>query len=70
MFAHGNTSSVKTAVLNFHPSAVWNKIYLYLSPTIKASDNAIDYSIFFGMLNNSGADSLALAIDNVKLIHY
>lgn len=69
VFAHGN-STVKTKVLNFHPSDKWNKVYVYLTPTILGSDNASDYNIFFGMLNSTGADSLAFSIDNVKLIHY
>jgi hypothetical protein len=70
VFAHNGTSTVKTKVLNIHPSDKWNKVYVYLTPTILASDNATDYNIFFGMLNNTGASSLTFSIDNVKLIHY
>ncbi|MCW3102233.1 MAG: hypothetical protein JWO09_673 [Bacteroidetes bacterium] len=70
VYAHSSAGTVKTRVLNIHPSYSWNKIYIYLSPTIAATAGASDYSIFFGMLNNSGADGLYLNIDNIKLIHY
>ncbi|MCW3072826.1 MAG: hypothetical protein JWO44_2716 [Bacteroidetes bacterium] len=70
LYAHGSAGSVKTKVLSIHPSYTWNKIYIYLSPTIAATAGASDYNIFFGMLNNSGADGLYLDIDNIKLIHY
>jgi hypothetical protein len=70
MYAHSSGGTVKTKVLSIHPSANWNKIYIYLSPTIAATIGSSDYSIFFGMLNSSGADGLFLDIDNIKLIHY
>jgi hypothetical protein len=70
VFAHGTAGSYKTKVLNIHPSLEWKKIYIYLSPTIKASGTATDYTIFFGMLNTAAADGFYMAIDNIKLIHY
>jgi len=70
LYAHSSAGTVKTRVLNVHPSEAWNKIYIYLSPTIAATAGAGDYNIFFGMLNNSGSDGLYLNIDNIKLIHY
>jgi hypothetical protein len=70
VFAHSSAGSEKIKVINIHPSANWNKIYVYLSPTIARAGNVNDYNIFFGMLNNSGNDDIYLNLDNIKLIHY
>jgi hypothetical protein len=62
-----NTSKIKT--LDFNPSADWNKAYVYLTPTIGAAGNANQYKFFIGMLNTTNADSLALQIDNIKIVY-
>ncbi|MCK6650820.1 MAG: hypothetical protein L6Q66_14280 [Bacteroidia bacterium] len=55
--------------LDFNPSSVWNKAYVYLTPTIGGSGSANQFKIFIGMLNNTGADSLALQLDNIKIVY-
>lgn len=70
MFAHSGGGTVKLKVINVHNSLEWNKIYVYLSPTISASGNATDFTLFFGMLDVEKADGLYMAIDNIKLVHY
>lgn len=69
IFAHAPGNSSKAAALGINPSANWNKIYIYLTPVIMAAANATDYNIFIGMINNTGSDSLALLIDNLKLVY-
>ena len=69
LYAHSSTNSYKVAVLTFNSSAEWNKTYLYLTPVIIGSGNSTDYNIFMGMVNKEGADSLALVIDNLKLVY-
>lgn len=71
MFIHSTSGSQKVTVLNINPTENWNKIYLYLTPVISSGGNsATDYNIFIGMLNNIGADSLSLHIDNLKLVYF
>jgi hypothetical protein len=70
VFAHGSSGTFQTKVINVHGTLAWNKIYVYLSPTITASGTATDYTIFFGMLNTTESNGLYLALDNIKLIHY
>lgn len=70
LYCYSAATSTKDAVISLHRSDTWNKAYVYLSPTIKASTNALSFSVFFGMLNNIGSDSLGFALDNIKLIHY
>ncbi len=67
--ASGGYNSVKTVALGLNPSASWNKMYAFLTPAISASGNAADYSIFFSMFKDAGADSVGLLIDNIKLVY-
>lgn len=60
---------LKTLSLTYNPSAAWNKTYLYLTPAVSGSPSATQFQIFFGMLNTAGADSVALLLDNIKLIY-
>ena len=70
MFIHSFGNTQKIAVLTLNPSETWNKSYLYLTPVISAGgNNATDYNMFFGMINNIGSDSLSLLLDNVKLVY-
>jgi len=69
LFAHGTASSSKEAALIFNPSANWNKAYVYLTSVVSGNNNASDFNIFFGMINNTSSDSLALMLDNIKLVY-
>ncbi len=69
IYAHSSAGTIQTAALTFNPSATWNKTYLYLTPVVSSSTNATDFNIFFGMINTTGADSIALLLDNIKLVH-
>jgi hypothetical protein len=70
VFAHDNSGSNQYKVINVNASPNWNKIYIYMSPTVSAATNAIDFNVFFGMLNTSGSNGLYIALDNIKLVHY
>jgi hypothetical protein len=60
----------KIASLTFNPTDGWRKTYLYLTPAISSSQNATEFKIFFGMINDTNSDSLALVLDNIKLVHH
>jgi len=68
-FAHSTAGTSKDAALTFNPSANWNKAYVYLTTVVSANSNATDFSVFFGMINNNASDSLALVLDNIKLVY-
>lgn len=69
VFAHGVGGSNKEAALTFNPSANWNKAYVYLTPVIGRNTTATDFTIFFGMINPTSADSIAMMLDNIKLVY-
>lgn len=69
IIAYGSATSAQFPVLHFNPSENWNKTYTYLTPSVSSANSAINYKIVWGMLNNSGADSIALLLDNIKLIY-
>ncbi|MDF2436717.1 MAG: hypothetical protein K0Q95_1093 [Bacteroidota bacterium] len=70
IFAHvSGGSSSKVRVINVRASDSWNKIYVYMSPTVNLYGNANAYSVFFGLHNDSGVNGLYLALDNIKLVH-
>ena len=60
---------LKTASLTYNASANWNKTYLYLTPAISGSAGALQFKIFIGMQNTTGADGVALYLDNIKVVH-
>lgn len=69
IIAYGAASFDHFAVLHFVPSENWNKTYLFLTPTISGTYTAINYKIAWGALNNTGNDSIAIALDNIKLVY-
>lgn len=60
---------LKTSSLTYNASTDWNKTYLYLTTAMNSTPNATQFKIFFGMQNSTGADSLGLLLDNIKLIY-
>jgi len=69
VFAHSNGGTNQEAALTLNPSSVWNKAYIYLTPSVSKYTNATDYNIFFGMRNYAGSDSIAMVLDNIKLVY-
>lgn len=68
IIAIGAASTGQFTVLHLNPSSDWNKAYLYLTPNVSAAFTADTYKVAFGMINNTGADSAAMMLDNIKLI--
>lgn len=68
VFAHTNSSTTQTEALTLNPTATWNKTYIYLTPAVSSNFTATDFSIFFGMVN-TGTDSIAMLLDNIKLVY-
>lgn len=60
---------LKTASLTYNASPNWNKTYLYLTPAVSGSPNALLFKVFIGMQNTSGADGVELYLDNIKLVY-
>ncbi len=69
IYAHSSAGTIKEGALTINPSAGWNKAYIYLTTSISDNNTATDYNIFFGMVNNNGSDSLAMLLDNIKLVY-
>jgi hypothetical protein len=69
VYAHATSGSTQTVALTINPSANWNKVYVYLTSPVSNSGNATDFSIFFGMINNTGTSSATMQLDNIKLVY-
>ncbi len=69
IIAYGAGGSSQFPAINVNPSSNWNKMYVYLTPTVSGTSSATGYRIAWGMKNLSGADSAAMLLDNIKLIH-
>lgn len=69
VFAIGTASTSQFAALSFNPTSTWNKAYVYLTPTISGAYSADSYKITIGMVNTINADSLAILLDNIKLVY-
>ena len=61
----------QSPVINLNPSPNWNKIYVYLTPTIStsAASGATTYKVAWGMLNNTGVSGATFSMDNIKVIN-
>jgi len=68
-YARESSQIIQHPVVNVNKSAVWNKIYVNLTPGVSSSVNAIDFNIFFGALIETNVEQARILIDNVKLIH-
>jgi hypothetical protein len=69
VIAYGSGTSEQFSVLNFNPSAGWNKAYVYLTPAVSGAYTATNYKIAWGTANSTGNDSIAILFDNIKLVH-
>lgn len=69
VIANGSASTQQFEALSFNPSSTWNKAYVNLTPTISGTYSANNYKITIGMINNTNSDSLALLLDNIKLVY-
>lgn len=67
--AIGFSSVSQFAALSFNPSTTWNKGYVNLTPTVSGAYAANSYKITIGLVNNINSDSLALLLDNIKLVY-
>ena len=68
IYAHTNTNTTVVPVLGINPSENWNKMYVYLTPSVSGATNATDFNIYFSMLNDN-SENLELLIDNLKLVY-
>ncbi len=70
VIAYGTGSPfLQQAVLGLNASENWNKAYIYLTPTVSAAYTATNYKIAWGAINNTNTDSIAILLDNIKLVH-
>ncbi len=69
VFAHSNGGTNQEAAITINPSASWNKVYIYLTPVVSKYTTATDYNIFLGMRNIAASDSVAMLLDNIKLVY-
>jgi len=68
IYAHTTSNTTAVPVIGMNPSENWNKMYVYLTPTIGGASNATDFNIYFSMFNDNSED-LELLIDNLKLVY-
>lgn len=68
IYAHTATNTTVVPVIGMNPSENWNKMYVYLTPSVSGASNATDFSIYFSMFNDNSED-LELLIDNLKLVY-
>jgi hypothetical protein len=54
-------------ILNLNPTTQWNKIYLYLTPTVTPT-SAINHKVLMFM-GCEPSDSVAFQLDNVKIVY-
>ncbi len=69
IYANSLSNVTMTSIIGMNPTESWNKMYVYLSPTISSSSNAYDFNIYFAMFNGNSEDNLELLIDNIKLVY-
>lgn len=68
IYAHTIANTTVVPVIGMNPSENWNKMYVYLTPSVSGASNATDFNIYFSMFNDNSED-LELLIDNLKLVY-
>lgn len=68
IYAHTTANTSVIPVMGINPSENWNKMYVYLTPSVSGASNATDFNIYFSMFNDN-AEDLELLIDNLKLVY-
>lgn len=68
IYAHTTANTTVVPVIGMNPSENWNKMYVYLTPSVSGASNATDFNIYFSMFNDNSED-LELVIDNLKLVY-
>ena len=68
IYANNPTQSIQNNIIWINPSSEWNKIYIDLTQHVSQEINALDFKIFFGVLNSNN-ESPEIYLDNIKLLH-
>jgi hypothetical protein len=70
VFAQSATQIIQDPIIYINPKEAWNKIYINLTNKLwQASDDIIDFKIFFGAVLQSDVTESVILIDNIKLIY-
>lgn len=69
IIAYGTATAYQYSVLHLNPSSSWNKVYVHLTPAVSGAYTAVDYKIVWGTVNNTSQDSVAVLLDNIKLVY-
>jgi hypothetical protein len=69
LFANG-TYVEQLPVLVVNPSNTWNKIYINLTPTVSAHQDASSFKVYFRAIKNTDEAEAKIYLDNIKLLHF
>lgn len=69
IYAHTGSNTSTIPIMGINPTENWNKMYVYLTPSVSGASNATDFNIYFSMFNGEGANDIELLIDNIKLVY-
>lgn len=69
LFVDENATITSYPLLIVNKSAIWNKIYINLAPTISQFGNAARYKLFFSGSLDDTDEEAKFFFDNIKLVH-
>ncbi len=70
IFAQTASQIIQDPVIYLNPKDDWNKIYINLTNKLwQASDDILDFKIFFGAVLQGDETEALILIDNIKLIY-
>jgi hypothetical protein len=69
IFAQTTSEIIKKEIIYLSPQEDWNKIYINLTEKLLASQNAVDFKIFFRTVLPSNMESANIYLDNIKLMY-
>ncbi|MCX6256590.1 MAG: hypothetical protein NTW49_01600 [Bacteroidia bacterium] len=70
LFITKATTIFQQPVIYLNPTSTWKKICIDLTYYTQTTTDAINYSIFFGMLKTDTLTTASLTLDNIKLVHF
>ncbi|MBE0639949.1 MAG: hypothetical protein IH598_15635 [Bacteroidales bacterium] len=69
IFSQTPSQIIKKEIIYLLPQSDWNKIYINLTETLKNSQDAVDFKIFFRTMLPNDMEAADIYLDNIKLMY-
>jgi hypothetical protein len=69
LIANASSGVYVRDIIALHPSDIWKKIYIYLTPTVSEITDATGWKIYIHATKSDAVSSAELFLDNIKIVY-